>query len=609
MPGERCEAQEGMVTIQRRSYTTLAGIFTVSGLLLAAAQPAHAQNNTTSGGLTLSSTFDSISVRANYSGDANANNSATVRFRRSGGAWLEAFPPVADRRPTIAGMANPYVNQFRGSIVGLSVGADYEVEVTYVDPDGVSGSRVVSGTVSTLAAAPPTGGNNWYVDDVAANGDGSAGSPFNSIGTALNAAQPGDTIHLRPGSYAPFSFTKSGTASAWIAVIGDDRDSTFINSGAPNSITVNADYVQIKNLRFRPTSHNSVQVATSRHHVWLDNLYHEDVASAGANYNDAGILIEGGTHHVYVLNNIILGPTLAANTWPGSAWDQPGAGIYVRQAGEEGTFVFKGNTISGGFRDCIGNEGERFGFSTRDNTDIALNTITGCKDDGIQMEGDDINLRIWGNDVTANRGYSAVAMESSFVGPVYVFRNVLRLTSTSVAGSAFKIGYAVPTFYFHNTIQTSGMPHDGWAGGGSTGQVLKNNIIVTRANPLYCMSGGPGASYDFNLYYRPTGGPVVSRWNCVTGADFDTLAAFTSMAGQEAHGVYGDPRFVDGAAHLDTSSPAHDRGTVLPNFNDQTSAWPYGGTAPDMGALELSAPGSGASSPAPPANVRIVSSL
>ena len=53
------------------------------------------------------------------------------------------------------------------------------------------------------------------------------------------------------------------------------------------------------------------------------------------------------------------------------------------------------------------------------------------------MEGDDINLRIWGNDITANNGYSAIAMASSFVGPVYVYRNLIRMTWTGAAGSAF----------------------------------------------------------------------------------------------------------------------------------------------------------------------------
>jgi hypothetical protein len=59
---------------------------------------------------------------------------------------------------------------------------------------------------------------------------------------------------------------------------------------------------------------------------------------------------------------------------------------------------------------------------------------------------------------------------------------------------------------------------------------------------------------------------------------------------------------VDSTKRLSASSPAVNRGVVIPNFNDSNSAWPYSGSAPDLGANEVGAATSG---PAPPANVRI----
>lgn len=573
------------------------------GALFVSAIPAGAQTGITAGSLVLASTFESISVRAGYSGDTNANGSASIRFRPAGSStWLNAYTPIVDRRTTVSGVANTLVRQFRGSIVGLAPGTSYEVQVTLSDADGVSGSATLSGSVSTLATTVPLGGTTWYVDDVASGGDGSSATPFNSITTAITSASAGDTIFIRQGSYPAFTISKSGTASGWIALVGENRDTTFVNGGAvTNNITVNADFVQILNLRFRQSRNNSVEVSSGRHHVWLGNLYHENVSSSQS-YNDGGVVLNSGNHHVYVLDNTILSASLTSAPIVGSRWDSPGAGIHVNGSmSTEGTFVFKGNTIIGGFRDCIGNSGESLGGSTRDNTDISGNTISGCKDDAIQMEGDDVNLRIWGNDVTANNGYSAIATQASFLGPVYVYRNIVRHSWTGGAGSAFKIGGAVFTFYFHNTIETSGSAHDGFAGDRQTsGQVLRNNIIVARANPLYCMGSMNGSTYDYNLYYRASGGPIVSNWGCAGGGDYYSAAEFSSATGQERNGLSGDPQLQGTRRTISPSSPAYDRGVVLPNFNDADSAWPARGAAPDLGASEVD-------QAVPPSQLRIVS--
>src|SRR5258707_11223268 len=54
---------------------------------------------TTPGAVTLSSTFECISVKASFRGDDNANNSATIQFRKTGDmSWLDAYPPIVDRR-------------------------------------------------------------------------------------------------------------------------------------------------------------------------------------------------------------------------------------------------------------------------------------------------------------------------------------------------------------------------------------------------------------------------------------------------------------------------------------------------------------------------------
>jgi len=154
--------------------------------------------STTPGVLTLASTFDAISVRASFTGDPNGSNSASIQFRKQGDAtWQNAFTPIVDRKTSISGHTNPYADQARGSIVGLQAGTTYEVSLTFSDPDGIVGSATLTGTVATIAPTAPVLGVELFVDAGAPSGDnGSSGSPFNSISTAITAATAGITIRV-----------------------------------------------------------------------------------------------------------------------------------------------------------------------------------------------------------------------------------------------------------------------------------------------------------------------------------------------------------------------------------------------------------------------------
>jgi len=588
-------------TMRQTSWRTVLG----SSLALLPLFSGSAVASTTPGSLTLSSTFDAISVRASFSGDPNGNNSATIQFRKQGDSvWKSALAPIVDRRTSISGHANPYVNQARGSIVGLQPGTTYEVSLTFSDPAGIVGSATLTGAVATIAPAAPVSGAALFVDAGAASGgNGSSGSPFNSIPTAISAATAGTTIRVRPGTYPAFSISKSGNASGYIAIVGDARDQVFINGSTANNINVSGSFVQLKNLRLKQSNNSSINVQNGSHHIWIENIYHENI-SASRNYDDAGVSIGDNTHNVYVLSNEFYSASLTNFNIPGNAWDQAGAGIYINAFPNPiGTFVFKNNTISGGFRDCIGNAVESWGNGTIDNSDIAYNYVTGCKDDGIQMEGDDVNLRIFGNVIDAT-GWSCIANEVALVGPVYIFRNICRLHGSN-SGYAFKLsgspGYA---FYIHNTIDTTGgASSDGWGGGGSKPvQFIYNNIIRTSGIGLDAIGSTNAcvgsincnvtSNVDSNLYLCNG-----TYFNAFGGTSYSSVAALRSATGQEAHGKQGDALFIDTARRISSTSPAYNAGIVIPNFNSLDSAWPYLASAPDIGAYEV---GSDLQMPSPP---------
>jgi len=120
--------------------------------------------------------------------------------------------------------------------------------------------------------------------------------------------------------------------------------------------------------------------------------------------------------------------------------------------------------------------------------------------------------------------------------------------------------------------------------GGIGGLRVVDNIVV-RGRAWSLAAGLPaGLDFDYNLVF-PGGSTATyaDRVAYVEGrGNTSSLAEFRSWTGYEAHGLQGDPRFVDRAAgdyHLRAGSPAIDAGvTVLSD--------PVIGSAADIGRYE-----------------------
>ena len=88
--------------------------------------------------------------------------------------------------------------------------------------------------------------------------------------------------------------------------------------------------------------------------------------------------------------------------------------------------------------------------------------------------------------------------------------------------------------------------------------------------------------YDHNVYYAPHAAGMIFR---LDGVVSDNLEKFQAAAGQEAHSLVGDPRWLAPSAgdfRLRSVSPCVDTGTVIPGVNDG-----FRGGAPDIGPFEF----------------------
>jgi hypothetical protein len=467
-----------------------------------------------------------------------------VRFRRAGEPWRRGLPMWFDARDA----------QCRGSLVQLSPDTAYEIELT------------AGGARATLSA------RTW------------------------KEAFPVAKAVAVPASSSSVNITEGGTARGYVVYDGGGRTLDAANGVAFN-ISVNASYVIVRNFVLKGAQQDGIRIEPGQHDVVIED---NDISDWGRfRYtNSAGWKIgmdmdsavrarcpagAAPVERVVIQRNRIHDPRYGANSW---SWGHPAGpqGITFSFCG--GNHVIRHNEITSDdprryFNDGIGGE-DNFsagGFPNRD-SDIYGNIVRGTWDDGIEAEGGNANVRIWGNylDLTA----TGIASTVTHYGPLYIFRNVYnrsrklseRRAEADDRGPFAKAGTTREwgggrRYLFHNTLlQPEGNQGAGVAVSGNSGEPLTNT--VTRNNiwqlwkpnwDVIQEAGGSGNDFDYDLYN-----------------------ARMPVAGAEKHGIRGVPPY-EREYRLGPASPGVDAGVAIPNFNDG-----YRGSAPDIGAHEAGTP-------------------
>jgi hypothetical protein len=296
---------------------------------------------------------------------------------------------------------------------------------------------------------------------------------------------------------------------------------------------------------------------------------------------------------VTVQRNRIHDPRYSANSWSDGHPAGPQA-ITFSYCG--GNHVFRWNDINGGskhFNDGMGGE-DNFsttGFPNAD-SDIYGNSIQNTWDDGIEAEGGNNNVRIWGNYM--NNTATGVATTVTSVGPVYIFRNVFNRNKFYAKVSCdgddrqpfFKSGSDASLgdgrrYLFHNTMlqaQQSGCSYGlgGGAGVGGTGsaQLVNNTMSMNNIYHLWKPNSavyqiGVNNLFQNDMYNGSAGTAMVNGINATP--------AYASGNGWQSE--------ADGAYALAAGTPGYDSAVRIPNFNDA-----FVGAGPDVGAAEAGAP-------------------
>ena len=230
------------------------------------------------------------------------------------------------------------------------------------------------------------------------------------------------------------------------------------------------------------------------------------------------------------------------------------------------------------------------GFPTCD-SDIHDNFVSHCWDDGLEIEGADMNVRVWNNYIDMT--YGAIGAAAPSLGPLYIFRNVYGV-SRKHSGTAdndyrghylVKLGNERPKwtkgrmYIFHNTtLQPPPFPNSTTPSSGAQSGIvftsdkkLQENI-VTRNNLLQMRTPNDWAIKD-------------TQKTESNDYDYDMHDGRTMYKeGSAPHGIVATPKYqrtADGRLALVPGTPGHDAGVRIPNFNDD-----FAGNAPDIGAVE-----------------------
>ena len=487
-----------------------------------------------------------------------------VRYRvRGTGTWREALGPAYDPRD----------KEYRGSLVGLTPDTAYEAEL-------IAASTSVPIVFRTRPDTFPIGKT-----------------------TLVPAGE----------STQPIVITESGTPDAYHLVTAPPgvRSTIDLRNTAAIGVEVKANYVIVRGLEIRNAGQHAVCIRPGHNDVVVEacHLIHwgriGGATSFGSQGNsDSGIMAERGTRNLTLQRNLIEHPRGASNDWEtGHPSGPQGISVFHSLGGNVIRYNEIWSTEDHGFNDGIGG-GANFsdqGNMNRD-SDIYGNIVRNVWDDALEVEGANMNVRIWGNYL--HEFFVGIASAATFKGPLYIFRNVTGTSRRShrsvVGGTMLKTGdrdFAGGRRYvFHNTalqpngvtnIFTSSLPNC----------VSRNNIFDApgRLAPSTAHQAGPN-DFDYDLFTGAERGLAAEPHGIIGGRlrptyvssyalEFYPASTMMTVTIGKISVKFGSEERIVTDPVLQVKNPVIDAGVPLPGFNDG-----FVGTAPDLGAFEVGAP-------------------
>jgi hypothetical protein len=510
-------------------------------------------------------TFNSIGIYWKPNG-GGPMRPCVVKYRKAGeNSWREAQDLWFDLNMH-EGLPE-HSMEYRGSIVNLAPNTRYEIELS-IDKIGVRAILDVQ---------------TWNEDFPTAK-----------------------RIELPEKPAQPFVISEGGNQEEGYVLYAPPAGPKTVWDGAneaPCNIKVEASWVIIRGLTLTNAKNNGIELGDVNHVIV------EDCDISGWGQSDPkdgyGFDLQSAIYskskqlsQIVIQRCSLHHPRSDSNSWRekqanGSSHPRGPQGISF--LGGKGQYVVRYNRIYSDldhmFNDSMG-EVHNFsydGFPNRD-SDINDNLASHCWDDGLEIEGANMNVRVWNNYIDYT--WDGIGAATTVLGPSYFWRNIYAVSragpTTDASGYRghcfFKLGnedrkWCLGRMYvFHNTsLQTPAYAGHEEPSGAQAGIVFtsdkkhqeniitRNNLFHLRMNDektVIDSQNTPSNDFDYDMH----NGKVLAK------------------EGSESHAIKAEPiyeRAPDGRLWLKPGSAGYDAAIRIPNFNDDSV-----GNGADMGAVE-----------------------
>ena len=503
----------------------------------------------TDGELYLVPTFENIS----YYIDADYENAdCKITYRKVGDAhWNEVFDPTFDFE----------TNQFRGTVPFVNQDTEYEVKAVITQ----NGKTVKESTASvhTWKDNPPIA-QTIKLKDIYSGGD------------------------LTVMGY-------KGTEDGWIKIDGEgmtvDAKKDFYEA-----VTItDCEYLIFENVVVRGGTEFGIIVDAKCHDVRIVNCDIAEWGTGSIQDPDFGVYYRVGTStnqrsgiQAAVSRNFVVercyihDSDTNTNPWNNLNYTNthPAGSTAIMMWGLQGT-VIRYNDFVGSdrhrFNDVLegaSNGGRNTGSCGRD-SDIYGNLLIFSNDDGMELDGAQMNVRVYQNRI--ENTYCGISTAPNTMGPSYLYRNMIVKLSdeTGRSGVCVKIGGCrdpwTITYMFNNIFRTSGgcIRNSNFSGSTEWHGILRNNIIAAYNE----ITG----SYQYGRALENKYADERDDY------DYDLITGTTIIpANSEKNAVYDVPKFVNDAAgnfRPTEDSPTWEAGAFVAGFTniDKPNIGPFVG--------------------------------
>jgi len=277
--------------------------------------------------------FNTVGFQIRFKGDANKNGQANIRYREPGGAWQEGHPCIR------AWYSDQY--EWAGRIFYLKSGTQYEIEVKFIDPDGVTGEnpKIFAVTSRSEPVVGNNGGQTYHVSSAGDdNNNGAPSAPFKTIEKGISMVNAGGTVVVHEGTYRiprsqPIEINKSGTEAAPIIIKAADGEKVIIDSfdsglGEPGKITWHNESSSYPGVYSAPCDFEPYLVFYKGHYLYPSENF-EYLVNGKA--NSGGWTYDIGSYGAYYYSNNRLYIKFPVNfrNWSGSTEDPSAVGVQV----------------------------------------------------------------------------------------------------------------------------------------------------------------------------------------------------------------------------------------------------------------------------------------